>query len=186
VPEVQEQIAFADVILLNKIDLVPPSEVDRLEARIKSMNAVGEDHPLQELPGRDGPHPERWRLRSRPRARKRSQVLEPEYPFEWGGVYALDRGTYELLLHDGPDSAMSVCLVPAGSADAAGLDAVKTSAVLLFSEEDEPLQAGGSLEPGQKLVRLQLTGGATRFSIKIEQAGLYALFNRASSRRIQD
>src|ERR1700689_2816589 len=32
--EAQEQIAFGDVILLNKTDLVPPEELDRLEARI--------------------------------------------------------------------------------------------------------------------------------------------------------
>jgi G3E family GTPase len=36
--EVQEQIAFADVILLNKTDLVPPEELDRLEERIAKMN----------------------------------------------------------------------------------------------------------------------------------------------------
>jgi G3E family GTPase len=38
--EAQEQIAFADVILLNKTDLVPPDELDKLEARIGEMNAV--------------------------------------------------------------------------------------------------------------------------------------------------
>jgi G3E family GTPase len=38
--EVQEQIAFADVILLNKSDLVTPGELDALERRIKRMNAV--------------------------------------------------------------------------------------------------------------------------------------------------
>jgi G3E family GTPase len=37
--EVKEQIAFADVVLLNKLDLVPPEEVEKLEARVKSMNA---------------------------------------------------------------------------------------------------------------------------------------------------
>ena len=36
--EVQEQIAFADVILLNKIDLVTPAELDELEDRISRMN----------------------------------------------------------------------------------------------------------------------------------------------------
>src|SRR5438876_9117696 len=37
--EVKEQIAFADVILLNKTDLVAPADLERLEARITSMNA---------------------------------------------------------------------------------------------------------------------------------------------------
>jgi len=38
--EAQEQIAFADVILLNKTDLVSPADLDRLEVRIKDMNAT--------------------------------------------------------------------------------------------------------------------------------------------------
>ncbi|HIK08520.1 MAG TPA: GTP-binding protein [Trichormus sp. M33_DOE_039] len=38
--EAQEQIAFADVILLNKTDLVTPAELDELEKRIRSMNAM--------------------------------------------------------------------------------------------------------------------------------------------------
>ncbi len=38
--EVQEQIAFADVLLLNKIDLVTPDELDQLEQRIRGMNAI--------------------------------------------------------------------------------------------------------------------------------------------------
>jgi G3E family GTPase len=38
--EAQEQIAFADVILLNKTDLVSPEDLDELENRIRSMNAM--------------------------------------------------------------------------------------------------------------------------------------------------
>ena len=38
--EVTEQIAFADVVLLNKADLATPEELDRLEARVKRMNAA--------------------------------------------------------------------------------------------------------------------------------------------------
>lgn len=38
--EAQEQIAFADVILLNKTDLVSPEQLDELETRIRGMNAI--------------------------------------------------------------------------------------------------------------------------------------------------
>src|SRR5277367_5326373 len=38
--EVREQIGFADVILLNKTDLVTPAELEKTEARIRKMNPV--------------------------------------------------------------------------------------------------------------------------------------------------
>lgn len=38
--EAQEQIAFADVILLNKTDLVEPAQLDQLENRIRAINAL--------------------------------------------------------------------------------------------------------------------------------------------------
>jgi G3E family GTPase len=38
--EVQEQLAFADIILLNKTDLVSEADLDRLETRIRDMNAL--------------------------------------------------------------------------------------------------------------------------------------------------
>ena len=38
--EVTEQIAFADVILLNKTDLATPAELDKLEHRIRRINSV--------------------------------------------------------------------------------------------------------------------------------------------------
>lgn len=42
--EAQEQIAFADVILLNKTDLVTPAELAELETRIRSMNIMAKIH----------------------------------------------------------------------------------------------------------------------------------------------
>jgi G3E family GTPase len=38
--EVQQQIAFADVILLNKIDLASPDQVRELESRIREINGI--------------------------------------------------------------------------------------------------------------------------------------------------
>ena len=45
--ECQEQIAFADVILLNKIDLVTPDELTSVEARIRSLNRFARVHPTR-------------------------------------------------------------------------------------------------------------------------------------------
>jgi G3E family GTPase len=43
-PEARAQIAFADVILLNKTDLVPTAELARVEARVRGMNSLAEIH----------------------------------------------------------------------------------------------------------------------------------------------
>jgi G3E family GTPase len=42
--EALEQIAFADVVLLNKTDLVTPEELAELEKRIRAMNAMAKIH----------------------------------------------------------------------------------------------------------------------------------------------
>jgi G3E family GTPase len=45
--EAVEQIAFADRILLNKIDLISPEELDVLENRIRQMNAMAKIYRTQ-------------------------------------------------------------------------------------------------------------------------------------------
>ena len=45
--EAQEQIAFADVILLNKVDLVTPEQLEQLEQRICQMNPMAKIHRTQ-------------------------------------------------------------------------------------------------------------------------------------------
>jgi G3E family GTPase len=45
--EALEQIAFADVILLNKTDLVTPKELDELEKKIKAMNGMAKIYRTQ-------------------------------------------------------------------------------------------------------------------------------------------
>jgi G3E family GTPase len=46
-PEAKNQIAFADVIILNKIDLVTPQELDEVEARIRAINPYAKVHRTQ-------------------------------------------------------------------------------------------------------------------------------------------
>ena len=56
--EAEEQIAFADIVLLNKIDLVDDSSLDKVKARIKKINPYTKivktnrcDIPLNEVLG---------------------------------------------------------------------------------------------------------------------------------------
>ena len=58
--EAQEQIAFADIIVLNKIDLVTAEEADAVERRIRSINPYAEIRrttksavPIEAVIGRD-------------------------------------------------------------------------------------------------------------------------------------
>ncbi len=46
-PEAKNQIAFADVILLNKTDLVTPEELGEVEARIRGINPYAKLHKTQ-------------------------------------------------------------------------------------------------------------------------------------------
>src|SRR6266545_3729793 len=59
-PEAKNQIAFADVILINKADLVKPEELAEVEARIRGINPYARLHttercriPLPEVLGRN-------------------------------------------------------------------------------------------------------------------------------------
>ncbi len=45
--EAQEQIAFADIILLNKTDLVTAEELQLLESRVRSINAIASIYSTQ-------------------------------------------------------------------------------------------------------------------------------------------
>ncbi len=59
-PEAKNQIAFADVILLNKTDLVKPDQLAEVEARIRGINPYAKVHrteraqiPINEILGRN-------------------------------------------------------------------------------------------------------------------------------------
>ncbi|MBM3899537.1 MAG: GTP-binding protein [Gemmatimonadetes bacterium] len=174
--ECQEQIAFADMIILNKIDLVPADQVEVLEQRVQAMNAMARvvrakdavvDIPaLLDIGGFD-----------LERALKVNPAfLEPEYPFEWAGEYALMAGRHVLTLQVGPDPAMELLFLRyAGDGD--GIAATTEHAARRFSYETVPVGSGGSLAPSDTPVRLHLAQkGATTVYLDIPSDGRYVLF----------
>ena len=175
--EAQQQIAFADVILLNKSDLTEPNELDRLETRIHAMNAQARIHrttnaeiDLEKVLNLGGFNLGRA-LEVDP------QFMEPEYPFEWGGVFELSAEDHRLVLQEGPDPAMRLCLLAVGSGDPQeALATASEQAVRLFSDESVDLAAGGRIPAGQ-VVNLQLDAGDDlSFLIQPESPGRYGLF----------
>jgi G3E family GTPase len=175
--EAREQIAFADVILLNKTDLVATGELEQLERRITTMNSAAKLYrtrdaqiDLDAVLNVGGFNLDRA-MEIDP------QFMEPEYPFEWGGLLYLEAGTYNLLLDEGPDPAMQFALLPAEELTPAALAAVQEQAVVLFSAEEQPIDPGATITPGDTLYRLNLWATPLHFAVEILTSGTYALFS---------
>ena len=173
--EVKEQIAFADVILLNKIDLVSSTELDQLEARIHSMNAAAKIYRTRDaaidmdkvlnLGGFDLNRA----LEVDPK------FMEPEYPFEWSGLYELPAGDYHFVLKSGPDPVMKINLRSVAAAtESAMRDAIEDT-VLVFSDQEVHLQSGAIIEPGDHLAQIDLVGDQSTYVLRVPVAGSYAL-----------
>lgn len=167
--EVMAQIAFADRIILNKADLVEEAELVSLRKRIKALNpmagfyaATMADAPIPELLDIGGFDLERA-------VATKSNFLEPEYPFEWAGVWQLPAGSYTLELHNGPDPDMAVLK---SDLEAASADALLTLAERVFpafSDASTALQSGEVFGVADHCYRLQLNGN-TGYSFKLEVA----------------
>jgi G3E family GTPase len=102
-PEVKKQIGFADVIILNKADLVSPADLDALEARIHKMNGAAKIHRAQNA---DVPLSSVLNVGGFQLSRATEldpKFMEPSYPFEWAGVYAIPKGNHQLVIGHGHD-----------------------------------------------------------------------------------
>ena len=174
--EVKEQIAFADVILLNKIDLVTVTELDQLEARIHAMNpaakiyrtqdAVVEMDKVLNLGGFDLDRA----LEIDPK------FMEPEYPFEWSGLFELNAGDYHLVLKPGPDPAMNINFRFAANSSESDMRDTVEKAVLVFSNDEVSLQSGSAIEPGEQLCQINLEGEKLDYILRVPNAGSYVLY----------
>ncbi len=91
-----EQVAFADVILLNKTDLVTGAELERIERRIRAMNGTAKIFRTQNANVPIDRVLDVGAFDLQRALAVDSSFLEPEYPFEWGGVYELPAGRFTL------------------------------------------------------------------------------------------
>jgi len=170
--ECQEQIAFADVLVLNKIDLVLPEQLVELETQIRILNPIAKIHAVER-----GQVPLDQVLQvggfDLARALEQKPVfLEPEYPFEWTGVFDLERGRSVIQVEGANDPSVDVILVEAPRIDGVeGLHEIAERTVRVFADPTAATQA--SLEPNtHKRVPL---GRRVQVDVIVPKAGLYAI-----------
>jgi G3E family GTPase len=175
-PECQEQIGFADVILLNKIDLLAPHRLDELERRIRGMNAtcrilrtkdaVCDLNSILNIGAFDLDE----------KLKADADFLKEEMPFEWAGIYQLESGTYSLEFRPGPDPHMNLLLVPAPKTAAEDLETLRKEATKTFSQD--PLKVRGPIQPATTLRQLEFGPKGVAFPVAIPTSGAFCLFTQ--------
>jgi G3E family GTPase len=193
-----KQLAFADVILLNKTDLVSPAELDALETRIRGINAVASitrthncDVPIKRVLGIGG-------FNLGHATELDPKFLEPEYPFEWAGAYQLPAGTHDLVIghaggeehdhdhdhgheghhhhHHGNENELDVAVMPVASLGDTETVSARNAAVKVFSDWEKRLKEGDTVVPGTSLNRLLLEAGSGSYKLEVDKAGLFMVF----------
>lgn len=176
--ECQQQIAFADVLLLNKTDLVTPDELDQLEARIRSMNSQARIVRTQHA---DTPIDTILNVKAFDLTEKvaiNPDFLTEELPYEAAGIYAFNGDEYQLLLDQGPDETMDVLLLKLPNLSDESIEKAKKKAVILFSDDPEMRKPNSFLKTTPTLNQLRVGEGSNTFRFRVSHPGLYMLFTQ--------
>ena len=175
--ESTEQVAFADILVLNKTDLVDDDALDGIEARLREMNRMARviRSEMAEVSVETVLNLAAFDLDQA--LERRPTFLEPEYPFEWTGVYSLDTGRYELSLAEGPDPAMSLVVVPDQGTDDSALREGAEWCVRRYAEPADVIRPGGEITVGKHVNLVLDSPGRKSFFLEVEtqvRIGLYA------------
>jgi G3E family GTPase len=194
------QIGFADVLLLNKTDLVSAAELARVEQELRAINASA---PLVRTQRAELPLNRVLDLGAFDLERALAGdggFLQPQRPFEWVGCYRLAAG--EQIVHTGAadhdhghhhhehghdqdhdhdhgDGAealreVGIVILPAQGAGNEAIDAQLDAATACFAEPGIAVAAGARIERGRHY-RLQL-GAHVDFRWQVPSAGDWVVY----------
>jgi G3E family GTPase len=203
--EPAEQVAFADLVLLNKTDLVDAAALERIERRIRGINGTAK---ILRTRNADAPIDQVLNVGAFDLQRALAvdeSFLEPEYPFEWAGAYQLAAGGHLLRAggehdehahahghvhgehcnhgheHDDHEHGghahedLELVVVPMAAATPEALKGTIESAVRAFAEPATVVNCHGSID-GPGHYALDLSHAGADFALDIKQPGAYALF----------
>jgi G3E family GTPase len=180
--ETRTQVAFADVIVLNKTDLVDETQLDAVERRVRSINALA--RIVRADPARRAAVPMKTVLGiggfDLARALEyKPTFLEPEYPFEWAAAYDLAAGDYSVTLEEGPDPEMKLLVCESTGPHDVDANVAAERVFGSFSGTAGRRAPGAVIEPRPAVQVLDLSaGGQTQFVLRIAKAGAYWLFTQ--------
>ena len=197
--EAAEQVAFADVIVLNKTDLVDEAALARIESQVRGINGTARIHRARNA---DVPIDRLLGLGAFDLSRALAvdeTFLEPQYPFEWAGVYSFAAGRHALragAAHEGSHGhahththehhshahdhdhggGLAAVLLPVAAATREALDAAVEPAVRAFAESAVEVPCGGTMQPAAHRYWLDLAHDGAIATLDIPADGAYALF----------
>jgi G3E family GTPase len=174
--ECKQQIAFADVIILNKIDLVSEDELTRLERKVRSVNALAKIYKAKDagVAVENILNVKAFDLQAR--AEVTPEFLKEEVPFEYAAIYFLQPGLHVLTLEKGPDPSMDLTLGRLDAPEERHIEKLKKQNILAFSEDPNPVQPGERIAPSAALQQLSLPEELNTFPVPISDKGYYMLF----------
>jgi|TARA_B110000240_G_scaffold190936_1_gene232801 G3E family GTPase len=177
--EVMAQLAFADRIIMNKADLCDEKPLSDLQRRLQEINrmagfytATMADAPIAELLDIGGFNLQRA-MQMKP------NFLEPEYPFEWGGIWQLSVGNYWFLMENGPDPDMTFLMTEAAEATKSAVMDLAETVFVEFSKSTTPLNHKQKVSELGTCYSLKLEGQEIyEFGFSIKKATNVAIFSQ--------
>ncbi len=176
--ECKEQIAFADVILLNKTDLVSEEELITLEKRIKSMNAQAKIHRTKDAAIDLNNILDIKAFDLDAKAELNPEFLIEEVPFEWCGIFDFESTEYQINMTEGPDSSLDIAFVKLDNDSEYQITKAKKSAIKLFSEEYKEVKNGKFLNSNHTRNCLLIEEAQQTFYFKPNKKSFYAVFTQ--------
>ena len=176
--ECKEQIAFADIILLNKTDLVNEDELNRLDKRIKSMNSQAKTFRTQNasIDLNNILNVNAFDLDKK--TELNPEFLIEEVPFEWCGIFEFEEKEHQLTLNDGPDQSLDLAFMKLQNLSDGEIEMAKKLAIKVFSETAKEIKPEKFINANNVLNRLLINNTNQTFYFKPNKKGFYALFTQ--------
>ena len=178
--ECHAQLAFGDIILLNKTDLIDSDGLASVHERIRTLNRMAEIHhtvnteiELDRILGVRA-----FDLEAK--AAEMPEFLQEELPFEWAGLFDFEPGTVQLTLAPGPDPSIDLMLSGPGMEQQASFDALKREAIVSYAGEAIDTRSTEScLRADARLYRAPVDAEAGAIlTLEITEPGRYALLTQ--------